>query len=66
MQLSFSIEEVRAATGIGRTKLYQAINSGALKARKLGKRTIILKDDLDTWLVGLNAYEQKSGQKSAS
>lgn len=47
MQISLSIEEARAATGLGRTKLYQLINSGELKARKIGKRTIILKEDLE-------------------
>ena len=56
MQLSLSIEEVRAATGIGRTKLYQAINSGALKAKKYGKRTIVLKDDLNAFLSSLQTY----------
>jgi len=56
MQLSLSIEEVRAATGIGRTKLYEAIGKGNLKARKFGKRTIILKDDLDDFLANLESY----------
>lgn len=56
MQLSLNIEEARALTGIGRTKLYQAINSGKLKARKFGKRTIVLKDDLDAFLASLEAY----------
>ena len=55
-QLSLSIEEVRSATGIGRTKLYEAINAGKLKARKFGKRTIVLKDDLDTFLSSLDSY----------
>lgn len=56
MQLSLSIEEVCAATGLGRTKLYQAIGSGALPAKKLGKRTLILKADLDAFLAGLASY----------
>lgn len=56
MQLSYSIDEVCAVTGIGKTKIYQLINSGALKARKLGKRTIILKDDLDAFLASLETY----------
>ena len=55
-QLSLSIQETLAATGLGRSKLYQLINSGELKARKIGKRTIILKDDLDTFLSGLQPY----------
>ena len=61
MQLSFSIEEASATTGIGRTKLYEAINSGALRARKLGKRTIILKEDLDSFLAELASYPVRQG-----
>lgn len=56
MQLSLSIEEARAATGLGRTKLYQLINSGELKARKIGKRTIILTKDLEAFLYDLRSY----------
>lgn len=52
--LALSVDEVCAATGIGKTKLYQAINSGALKARKLGKKTIVLNDDLKAFLEGLD------------
>ena len=59
-KLSLSMEEVQAATGMGRTKLYQAINSGALKARKWGKRTIVLKDDLNTFLASLESYPSNS------
>jgi excisionase family DNA binding protein len=55
-QISLSIEEARTATGIGRTKLYAAINAGQLKARKFGKRTIILRDDLNAFLAGLESY----------
>jgi len=32
------------------------MNSGDLKARKIGKRTIILKDDLDEFLNSLETY----------
>lgn len=63
-QFSFSVKETSQATGIGLTKLYQLINSGALKARKIGKRTIILKEDLEIFLSSLEAYpasKQDSG-----
>jgi excisionase family DNA binding protein len=50
---AFSIDEASATTGIGRTKLYEAILSGRLKARKYGKRTLILKDDLRQFLESL-------------
>ena len=39
--------------GIGRTKIYQAIATGSLKARKCGKRTLVLRDDLRDFLVSL-------------
>ena len=62
-QLSLSIEEARAVTGLGRTKLYQLINSGELKARKIGKRTIILKDDLEAFLNNLQPYASENAEE---
>ena len=56
MQISMTIEEACSAIGIGRTKLYEAINTGALKAKKYGKRTIILKTDLENFLESLSSY----------
>jgi excisionase family DNA binding protein len=50
-----SIAEACAVAGIGRTKLYQAIADGTLLARKLGKRTIILRADLRAFLASLPA-----------
>jgi excisionase family DNA binding protein len=47
---AFRISEVCAKTGLGRTTLYAAIKSGALRARKCGRRTLILARDLDEWL----------------
>ena len=48
-----SILEACRVAGIGRTKLYEAISDGALKARKYGKRTIILRNDLQDFLTAL-------------
>jgi excisionase family DNA binding protein len=56
MQLSLSIDEVSKATGIGRTKVYEAINRGLLPAKKYGKRTVILKNDLESFLLNLDNY----------
>lgn len=42
--------------GIGRTKAYEEINAGRLKARKCGRRTIILEDDAENWLDSLPAF----------
>jgi excisionase family DNA binding protein len=48
-----SILEACAMAGIGRTKIYQAITDGSLKARKCGKRTLILRDELRHFLASL-------------
>ena len=48
-----TIQEACTYSGIGKTKLYEAINSGKLKARKAGKRTLILADDLRHYLSSL-------------
>ena len=48
-----SIPEACHVAGIGRTKIYQAIADGELKARKYGKRTIVLRTDLQSFLSGL-------------
>jgi excisionase family DNA binding protein len=48
-----SISEACAVAGIGRTKIYQAITAGNLKARKCGKRALVLRDDLREFLASL-------------
>jgi excisionase family DNA binding protein len=52
-----SILEACRIAGIGRTKIYQAIADKSLKARKFGKRTIILRDDLQDFLAALPLVE---------
>lgn len=66
MTLSYSIDETCKITGLGRTKLYEAINKGLLPAKKYGKRTIILKSDLEDFLDSLRDYsaELKPNNKS--
>ena len=52
-KLVYSISETMAAADAGRTTVYRAIQAGELVARKRGRRTIILADDLRRWLNGL-------------
>jgi excisionase family DNA binding protein len=44
--LAHSIEEARAQLGICRDGIYGLIRAGKLRAKKLGRRTIITDDDL--------------------
>jgi excisionase family DNA binding protein len=58
-RFSLSPDEASALTGIGTTSIRQAIASGALKAHKLGTRTIILQEDLKDWIKTLPAVGKK-------
>ena len=58
--LAYSIVEASEVARVGRTSLYQAINTGELRAVKRAKRTLILADDLRRWLENLPAVTPKS------
>lgn len=50
---AYRIDDVCAMTRLGRTSVYEAIKSGALVARKWRRRTIVLAEDLGTFLNNL-------------
>ena len=49
-QRAFSIGEFCSEYGLGRTKTYDEIKKGRLRGRKIGKRTLIARDDAESWL----------------
>lgn len=51
--VGLSVDQAAQASGFGRTLLYEAIRDGRLIARKNGRRTVILRSDLDDFLSGL-------------
>jgi excisionase family DNA binding protein len=51
--LGLSIAQACELSGIGRTSVYAAIKRGDLVARKCGRRTVIIANDLATWLSSL-------------
>ena len=53
IRISYSVHEAAKAAGIGLTKLRQEIRENRLVARKLGKRTLINAEDLNTWAANL-------------
>lgn len=56
-KLAYSIEEVTEVAPLGRDKVYAAINAGKLKAKKEGRNTVILAEDLREYLRSLPDYE---------
>lgn len=52
-QLAFTIQDAQAATGLGRTTLYNLIASGKLDARKSGSRTLIPAASLEQYIADL-------------
>lgn len=52
-QLAYSIPELLEMIRLGRTRTYELINSGALPARKVGRRTLVLHEDLQAFLRNL-------------
>lgn len=50
---AFTVAEFLNWARIGRTKAYKEIESGRLKTRKLGRKTLILREDAQAWLNAL-------------
>lgn len=46
----YSVNEFCAAYGLGRTSVYNEIQSGRLKVAKVGKRTLVPIEEADRWL----------------
>lgn len=54
-KLAYSTKEAAEAAGIGKTTLFAALAAGVLKSRKVGRKRVILREDLMAWLLGLPA-----------
>ena len=51
--VAYSIVEAARAASIGTTKLRNEIRAGRLTCRKVGKRSIVTAQDLESWAAAL-------------
>ena len=54
--IAFSIKDAVSASPVSRSEIYRALQRGDLRAKKIGKRTIILRDDLAAFFAALPDY----------
>jgi len=60
--VAFTIPEVCAAIRMSRSFVYRLIADGALPAKKIGARTLILSEDLNAFLKSLPAVPTKTAR----
>lgn len=58
--LAYSREAASVATSLSEDEIDKAIKRGELRAKKKGRRVVILRADLEAWLGSLDDAEVKS------
>jgi excisionase family DNA binding protein len=52
-RLAYSIAELPELISLGRSQIYEEIRAGRLRTVKSGRRTLVLDEDLRSWLLSL-------------
>ncbi|AYJ86889.1 DNA-binding protein [Sphingomonas paeninsulae] len=55
--LAFTIPEAVATSRVSRSEIYAALQRGDLEAKKRGRRTLILREELQRFMSSLPAYQ---------
>ncbi len=64
-KLVYSVPEAKKALGIGNTKFYDLLKDGALRSRKIGRRTVIAADDLHAFIAALPVRSSDATKESS-
>lgn len=63
-KLAYRIDEAVKASGLGRSFLYERMSSGDLPSVKVGRRRLIMHDDLMRFLKGAVSQGENPGAKA--
>jgi excisionase family DNA binding protein len=58
-RLAFSLADAASAIGVGKSTLHELIATGKLPVRKLGRRSLVLREDLEDYLQGLPVHGEQ-------
>ena len=61
-----TINDFAKVTNLGRTRIYELLKRGEVKAVKIGRRTLIRREDADAWIASLVNYPAISSAKGGS
>jgi hypothetical protein len=56
LPIALSVAQASEESQAGATKLYEEMRAGRLKAKKVGRKTVILATDLLAWMAALPSY----------
>jgi excisionase family DNA binding protein len=63
-KLAYSVEELAEATSLSKAHLRNEIHAGNLKAKKVGRRILILEKDALDYFDGFESAERKENKNS--
>jgi len=58
-RLAFSLADAASAIGVGKSTLHELIATGKLRVRKLGRRSLVLREDLEEYIQSLPVHGEQ-------